>query len=195
MAKVNPEDLKPQVYKDPRPAEYFTRFHERRARGSAASTTSSGSSSPCRPSCFFRARAIGVENVPPTGRGDRHAQPLQPDGPLLRRGLPAAQGPVHGQVPALRQPDPQLDLLPRRRLPGPPRLRRPGGVQDRPHRPRPRRRSSSCTPRAGVRAPATSASPSAASARSRSSRARRWSRSRSTARPTSAAGSASTSPR
>ena len=22
-------DIKPQVYKDPRPAEYFTRFHER----------------------------------------------------------------------------------------------------------------------------------------------------------------------
>jgi 1-acyl-sn-glycerol-3-phosphate acyltransferase len=61
-------EIKPQVYKDPRPAEYFTRFHER-ARS-------------CRPDwmyelarivltpltlIFYRTAAIGVDNVPPSG--------------------------------------------------------------------------------------------------------------------------------
>jgi 1-acyl-sn-glycerol-3-phosphate acyltransferase len=62
--------VKPQVYKDPRPAEHFTRFHERTRRG--------------RPDwvfgavrivltpfvvLFFRARCIESNNVPPEGPG------------------------------------------------------------------------------------------------------------------------------
>ncbi len=83
----------------PRPAEYFTRFHER-----ARPSRRTGSTSVVRviltpPTLlFYRTRAIGVDNVPANGPGDPHAQPLQPDGPLLRRRLPAAKGPLHGQV-------------------------------------------------------------------------------------------------
>ena len=48
-------EIKPQVYKDPRPAEYFTRFHERaRRRGPTGSMTSPASSSP-RPRCWSTA--------------------------------------------------------------------------------------------------------------------------------------------
>ena len=50
------------------------------------------------------------------------------------------QDPVHGQVAALRQePDPRLHLQVRRRLPGPPRPPRRGGLHHRARDPRPRR--------------------------------------------------------
>jgi 1-acyl-sn-glycerol-3-phosphate acyltransferase len=58
-------ELKPQVYRDPRPKETFDRFHERARRGPAGWTY--------EPTRFvvvpysllaFRARAIGTENVP-----------------------------------------------------------------------------------------------------------------------------------
>ena len=60
--------MKEQVYKDPRPAEYFTRFHERtRSREPdlvyefvRVVTTLWGY-------IAFRARCIGAENVPPAG--------------------------------------------------------------------------------------------------------------------------------
>ncbi|HLY35588.1 MAG TPA: lysophospholipid acyltransferase family protein [Candidatus Limnocylindria bacterium] len=57
--------LKPQVYKDPRPKEYFDRFHAR-ARGGPAGGTYEPVRSVVVPYAllFFRARAIGSENVP-----------------------------------------------------------------------------------------------------------------------------------
>jgi 1-acyl-sn-glycerol-3-phosphate acyltransferase len=61
-------DIKPQVYKDPRPASYFTRFHERaRSRGP------DWVYDVCRiiltplTLLIYRARAIGTEHVPQTG--------------------------------------------------------------------------------------------------------------------------------
>jgi 1-acyl-sn-glycerol-3-phosphate acyltransferase len=61
-------EIKPQVYKDPRPASYFTRFHERaRSRGP------DWVYDVCRviltpPTILiYRARAIGSEHVPQTG--------------------------------------------------------------------------------------------------------------------------------
>jgi 1-acyl-sn-glycerol-3-phosphate acyltransferase len=61
-------EMKPQVYKDPRPAEYFTPFHERARRRGPDWVYDV-----CRiiltpPSLLiYRARAIGTENVAPTG--------------------------------------------------------------------------------------------------------------------------------
>src|SRR5436309_2455779 len=58
-------ELKPQVYRDERPREYFDRFHERARRGEAGWTYE-----PTRyvlvPYLLvaFRARGIGTENVP-----------------------------------------------------------------------------------------------------------------------------------
>src|SRR3954447_19364868 len=69
---MTPDELAPmkeQVYKDPRPAEHFTRFHER-TRGRDPDfvyevvrvlTTLWGY-------IAFRARCIGAENVPPVGQ-------------------------------------------------------------------------------------------------------------------------------
>ena len=182
--------MKPQVYKDPRPAEYFDQFHARaRARASAGSTRSSASSSPCRRSLIYRVRAIGVENVPDDGAADPGAQPLQPDGPLLRRRLPAPEGPLHGQIAALRPARPHLHLQARRRLPGPARPPRRGGVQDRLHDPRPGRDAADLRRGRALAHAASWASRNRGSAGSRWSRACRSSRSRSTARPRCAAGS------
>jgi 1-acyl-sn-glycerol-3-phosphate acyltransferase len=61
-------DIKPQVYRDPRPAEYFDRFHERsRTRdpdwvyGFVRIVTTVISL------LFYRLRSIGAENVPASG--------------------------------------------------------------------------------------------------------------------------------
>ncbi len=68
MADEKLSGLKEQVYKDPRPASYFTRFHER-ARTREPDwvyelvriiTTIYGFA-------FFRARGIAADHVPPTG--------------------------------------------------------------------------------------------------------------------------------
>jgi 1-acyl-sn-glycerol-3-phosphate acyltransferase len=61
-------DLKPQVYKDPRPAEYFDRFHER-SRTHQPDWVYDVARVILTPVCLaiYRARAIGVENVPRTG--------------------------------------------------------------------------------------------------------------------------------
>jgi 1-acyl-sn-glycerol-3-phosphate acyltransferase len=67
MPKVNPRDMKPQVYKDPRPPETFDEIHERARKGAGyvydlARVLLTG------PTILaYRARAIGVENVPTTG--------------------------------------------------------------------------------------------------------------------------------
>ena len=73
------------------------------------------------------------------GAADPRAQPLQPDGPLLHRALPAPPDPVHGEIAALRPAGPDLRLQARRRVPDPPRPPRRGGLQDRLHGARPGR--------------------------------------------------------
>ena len=61
-------DIKPQVYKDPRPAEYFDRFHER-SRTREPDWVYDLARVVLTPPCLllYRARAIGAENVPRTG--------------------------------------------------------------------------------------------------------------------------------
>jgi 1-acyl-sn-glycerol-3-phosphate acyltransferase len=58
-------ELKPQVYKDQRPKEYFDQYHER-ARGGPAGWTYDVVRSVVVPYmlALFRARALGTENVP-----------------------------------------------------------------------------------------------------------------------------------
>lgn len=60
-------DMKPQVYKDPRPAEYFTRFHAaaRRKIGWTYNFARAVVSLPTL--LIYRVRAIGVKNVPRHG--------------------------------------------------------------------------------------------------------------------------------
>jgi 1-acyl-sn-glycerol-3-phosphate acyltransferase len=60
-------ELKPQVYKDDRPAEYFDQFHARARRG--VGWTYPLVRAIVTPICLllYRTRAIGVENVPKTG--------------------------------------------------------------------------------------------------------------------------------
>jgi 1-acyl-sn-glycerol-3-phosphate acyltransferase len=58
-------ELKPQVYKDPRPQEYFDKFHARARSGPAGFTYEPVRSLVVPFSLLlFRARAIGTENVP-----------------------------------------------------------------------------------------------------------------------------------
>ena len=67
MADVNPKDLKPQVYKDPRPAGYFTRYHEHARRGIGWMYELVRVILTPFTILVYRARAIGVENVPSSG--------------------------------------------------------------------------------------------------------------------------------
>jgi 1-acyl-sn-glycerol-3-phosphate acyltransferase len=61
-------EIKPQVYKDPRPAEYFTRFHERaRTRGPDWVYELARVVLTPITLLFYRARAIGTEHVPASG--------------------------------------------------------------------------------------------------------------------------------
>jgi 1-acyl-sn-glycerol-3-phosphate acyltransferase len=58
-------ELKPQIYKDPRPKEYFDQFHERARSGPAGWTYEPVRSLVVPFSLLmFRARALGTENVP-----------------------------------------------------------------------------------------------------------------------------------
>ena len=59
------EEMRPQVYRDPRPAEYFTRFHER-ARSREPDWIYTLARAVLTPPTLavFRTRAIGLENVP-----------------------------------------------------------------------------------------------------------------------------------
>ena len=85
-ARLAMADIKPQVYKDPRPAEYFTPFHERARTHDPDWVYDVVRIILTPPSLlFYRTRAIGAENVPRSGPGDPGAEPLQPVGPLLRR--------------------------------------------------------------------------------------------------------------
>jgi len=68
MATIKETDLKPQVYKDPRPASYFEDFH-RLARKGPLWTYDLVRMVLTIPSILlYRTRAIGVENVPTEGQ-------------------------------------------------------------------------------------------------------------------------------
>ena len=59
--------MKPQVYKDPRPAEYFTQFHEAARKGVGWTYTLARIVLTIPTILIYRVRAIGVENVPKQG--------------------------------------------------------------------------------------------------------------------------------
>ena len=60
-------EMRPQTYKDPRPAEYFTQFHEA-ARGGVGWTYTVARLILTLPTILiYRVRGIGVENVPRRG--------------------------------------------------------------------------------------------------------------------------------
>ncbi len=60
-------EIKPQVYKDPRPAEYFTPFHEAARRGVGWTYTLGRIVLTLPTLLFYRVRKIGLENVPKRG--------------------------------------------------------------------------------------------------------------------------------
>jgi 1-acyl-sn-glycerol-3-phosphate acyltransferase len=61
-------ELKPQVYKDPRPAEYFARFHERSRTREPDWVYELARMVLTPPTlAFYRTRAIATENVPASG--------------------------------------------------------------------------------------------------------------------------------
>jgi 1-acyl-sn-glycerol-3-phosphate acyltransferase len=60
-------DMRPQTYKDPRPAEYFTQFHEAARKGVGWTYTFARLVLTLPTIMIYRVRAIGVENVPRQG--------------------------------------------------------------------------------------------------------------------------------
>jgi 1-acyl-sn-glycerol-3-phosphate acyltransferase len=60
-------DLKPQKYKDDRPAEYFAQFHERARRGVGWTYPVVRAIITPPSLLLYRTRAIGLENVPKSG--------------------------------------------------------------------------------------------------------------------------------
>jgi 1-acyl-sn-glycerol-3-phosphate acyltransferase len=60
-------EMKPQVYKDPRPAEYFTQFHESARKGSVWMYSIARVVLTLPTLLIYRVRVIGRENVPPKG--------------------------------------------------------------------------------------------------------------------------------
>ncbi len=60
-------DMKPQVYRDPRPAEYFTQFHEAARKGVGWTYTFARIIVTLPTLLIYRVRAIGVRNVPRQG--------------------------------------------------------------------------------------------------------------------------------
>ena len=130
-------EIKPQKYKDPRPPETFDRFHER-ARTHDPDWIYSLVRMVTTPISLFiyRLRSIEVDNVPASGPVILAANHFSNfdhflAGAWLRRRIRfLAKSQIFG-----KQPGPRLHLHPRRRLPGPPRPRRPGGVRDDPRDP------------------------------------------------------------
>lgn len=59
--------MKPQVYKDPRPAEYFQQFHQAARKGVGWTYTLARIVLTLPTLLLWRVRAIGVENVPKQG--------------------------------------------------------------------------------------------------------------------------------
>ena len=129
--------MRDQVYKDPRPAEHFDRFHERAETSKARLGVPGGPG----PHDALRIDRIsgprgGIGEGAPRGAADPRTQSLLVDGPLPRRHVPSAPGPVHGQVPALQAAD-AVRLHARRSVPGAARARRPGRVHHGGDDPRP----------------------------------------------------------
>jgi 1-acyl-sn-glycerol-3-phosphate acyltransferase len=60
-------EMKPQVYKDPRPAEYFTQFHTSARKGSTWMYTIARIVLTLPTLLIYRVRARGLENVPKQG--------------------------------------------------------------------------------------------------------------------------------
>lgn len=60
-------EMKPQVYKDPRPAEYFTQFHAAARKGVGWTYTLGRIVLTPLTLLFYRPRKIGLENVPKQG--------------------------------------------------------------------------------------------------------------------------------
>jgi 1-acyl-sn-glycerol-3-phosphate acyltransferase len=60
-------EMKPQVYRDPRPAEYFTEFHEAARSGVGWTYTFVRIVLTLPTILLYRVRAIGLENVPREG--------------------------------------------------------------------------------------------------------------------------------
>jgi 1-acyl-sn-glycerol-3-phosphate acyltransferase len=60
-------EMRPQTYKDPRPAEYFTQFHEAARRGVGWTYTVARLILTLPTILIYRVRGIGVENVPRRG--------------------------------------------------------------------------------------------------------------------------------
>ena len=60
-------EMKPQIYKDPRPAEYFTQFHAAARKGVGWTYTFVRIILTLPTLLIYRVRAIGVENVPREG--------------------------------------------------------------------------------------------------------------------------------
>ena len=60
-------EMKPQVYKDPRPAEYFTQFHEAARKGVGWTYPLAWLVLTLPTILIYRLRAIGLENVPRSG--------------------------------------------------------------------------------------------------------------------------------
>ena len=130
--------MKAQVYKDPRPKEYFDRFHERsRTREPDWVYEAVRVLTSLYAWTFFRARGIAAENVPDRA-GDHRPEPLLVHGPLLRRRVHPPARALHGQVAAVHAAD-AVGLHARRRVPGAARLPRRGRVHHRQHDPGARR--------------------------------------------------------
>ncbi len=60
-------EMRPQTYKDPRPAEYFTQFHEAARRGVGWTYTLARIVLTLPTILIYRVRGVGVENVPRAG--------------------------------------------------------------------------------------------------------------------------------
>jgi len=60
-------EIRPQTYKDPRPAEYFTQFHEAARKGVGWTYTFARLILTLPTILIYRVRAIGVENLPREG--------------------------------------------------------------------------------------------------------------------------------
>src|SRR2546430_476001 len=113
MPKVNPKDMKPQVYKDPRPAEMFDQYHRSARKGVGWIYDFVRVILTIPTILFYRTRAIGV-GIPGHASGIprlRHRWGLEaaalPQGhdPVRQPGhLPGQCGPEPRRAAARRQP-------------------------------------------------------------------------------------------
>ena len=162
MADEQLAPMKAQVYKDPRPAEYFDRFHVRvaHARAGLGLRARARGHGPLRADLLPHAlHRLGQRAG--ARQGDPRAEPLLVHGPLLHRRLHAPARALHGEVAAVHEAD-AVDLLARRRLPGAARRTTTRTRSSRRTRSSIARARSSCTARAAARAAArwaTSARP------------------------------------